>query len=60
MSLGPDQSPWPVFPGELAENFVGSIMADDALGEIIRIANVETALRISQNIDPKHSIWLQR
>ncbi len=54
MFFRPDQSPWPVFPREFSTDFVSSIMTGDSGSKVVCVPDVEMALWILKNINPKH------
>ena len=54
MFFRPDQSPWPVFPREFSADFVNSIMTGDSGLKVVCVPDVEMALWILKNINPKH------
>ena len=54
MWLGPNELPRTVFPGELAADPVGAIVILHPNRQIIRVADVKSAIRILKNVRPKH------
>ena len=54
MLLGPDQNPRPVFSRILSRELVDSVMIRDANFQIIGLADIKSALRVLQNVNPEH------
>ena len=54
MLFGPHQNPRAMLTCKLTSDLVRSIMVTHALVEIICVTDIETALWISENINPKH------
>jgi hypothetical protein len=60
MFFRPDQYPGAVFPRELSDDFVGSIVTRDSIFKIVSVTNVEPTNGILKHVHPEHGQWLQR
>ena len=58
--LGPYQFPRAVFASEFADDFVCAIVVLESAGKVVRLAGVEAASGILQNVRPVHCAKLAR
>ena len=53
MQLGPDQDPRAILCGKLAARRIRVIVLCNTALQIVRLADVETAMRILKDVDPE-------
>jgi len=54
MFFGPDENPRTILTRKFSDQFVGSVVICDTIGQVVGVANAKTAVGVLENANPIH------